>query len=343
MSDLSRQSIEAIDSGNALADTLGMPHQLGDALWRAQSGGVPRKEVPGGVVFCGMGGSAIGADLAIAAIGDRAGAPLMSVRGYDPPSWIGPETLVVASSYSGTTEETLSCFRKAGEAGAPRVAVTTGGELAEAARADGVPVIGVPSGFQPRSAVAYGVVPALVCAELAGAAPSLADEVQAAESLLAALAEEWGPEAEAGSPAKALAGAIGQTVPVIYGAGATAPVARRWKTQVNEMAKRAAFWAELPEADHNEICGLAGAPVHTIFLSDPAAEPRLSRRTELTQEVAGQQGLPADRVEAHGDTRLERILSLVLLGDLVAIYLAALDGVDPTPVEPIEQFKRALG
>ena len=343
MSALDRESIEAIDSGSVLADALGMPHQLGDALWRAQSAGVPRSETPGGVVFCGMGGSAIGADVAIAAIGNRASAPLVSVRGYEPPPWTGPGTLVVASSYSGSTEETLSCFRKAGEAGAARVAVTTGGELAEAARADGVPVIGVPSGFQPRSAIAYGVVPALVCAELAGAAPSLADEVQGAESLLGALADEWGPEADAGSPAKALAGAIGQAIPVIYGAGATAPVARRWKTQVNEMAKRAAFWAELPEADHNEICGLAGAPVHTIFLSDPAAEARLSRRIELTQQVAEQEGLPAHRVEARGETPLEQVLSLVLFGDLVSIYLAALGGVDPTPVEPIEQFKRALG
>jgi glucose/mannose-6-phosphate isomerase len=343
MTALDRESIEALDSGNVLADALGMAHQLGDALWRAQSAGVPRTEAPHGVVFCGMGGSAIGADLAIAAIGDRASAPLVTVRGYEPPSWTGPGSLVVASSYSGTTEETLSCFRKAGEAGAARVAVTTGGELAEAARADGVPVIGVPSGFQPRSAVAYGLVPALVCAELAGAAPPLAGEVEAAQSLLGALAEEWGPESGPGSPAKALAGVIGQAIPVVYGAGATAPVARRWKTQINEMAKRSASWGEIPESDHNEICGFAGAPFHTIFLSDPAGDARLQRRLELTAEVAAQDGLPVDLAEARGESPLERVLSLVLLGDLVSIYLAALGGVDPTPVEPIDRFKRALG
>ena len=118
-----------------------------------------------------MGGSAIGGDLAVAALGDRATRPISVVRGYAIESWTPPETLVLCSSYSGETEETLACFEAAGAAGARRVVLTTGGSLAEAARAEGVPVIGVPSGMQPRAAVLYGLVGALECALACGAAP----------------------------------------------------------------------------------------------------------------------------------------------------------------------------
>nr|MBA2765253.1 bifunctional phosphoglucose/phosphomannose isomerase [Thermoleophilaceae bacterium] len=192
MGELTRAAIDALDSGTALTDTLGMDHQIGDALWRADAAQIATVERRDGLVICAMGGSAIGADLAFAAIGARARRPLTIVRGYEPPSWIGPETFVLAQSYSGNTEETLACFEAAGQAGATRAVLTTGGALAELARAQGVPVIGAPSGFQPRSAVAYGVVGALVCADLCAAAPSLRDEVDAAARTLTQLATEWG-------------------------------------------------------------------------------------------------------------------------------------------------------
>jgi glucose/mannose-6-phosphate isomerase len=321
-----------------LDDVLAQPHQLGDALWRAQSAGISKQDRPGGLVVCGMGGSAIGGDLAAAALGDRATRPITTVRGYALESWTGPDSLVLCASYSGDTEETLACFEAAGAAGAGRVVLTTGGQLAELARAEGVPVIGVPAGMQPRAAVIYMIVAVLECAALCGAAPGLHSEIDTAAGLLEEVAR--------GSNAQELAQALQGTVPVIHGAGPTAAIARRWKTQINENAKAAAFWSELPEADHNEICswgrGRAVAPFSGVFLEDPDQHPRVHRRIELTAAEVERSGAPALRIAARGQTRLERVLSLVMLGDLASVHLAQLDGVDPTPVDQLVRFKEAL-
>src|SRR3954466_10309865 len=193
---LSPEAIAAADPADMLGDVLAQPHQYEDALWRTESAGIKKREFARGVVVCGMGGSAIGGDLAAAAIGLRARAPITTIRGYELPQWVGADTLVVCASYSGNTEETLHCFEQAGAAGAPRIAVTTGGKPAEAARAAGeVPVIGLPSGMQPRAAVVYMTVTALQCAELAGAAPSLRGEIEEAAALAGELVTEWGPDA----------------------------------------------------------------------------------------------------------------------------------------------------
>jgi glucose/mannose-6-phosphate isomerase len=348
MSDpLSRAAIEAVDPEGMLGDVLSQPLQLGDALWRAESAGVRPRDLPGGLVVCGMGGSAIGGDLAVAALGDRATRPIATVRGYGLESWTAPDSLVLCASYSGDTEETLACFDAAGAAGTERAALTTGGKLAEMARAEDVPVIGAPAGMQPRAAVLYMTVGALECAALCGAAPGLRSEIDMAGSLLERLAAEWGPGAAEGSLAKAIARDLQGAVPVVHGAGATAVVAQRWRTQINENAKAAAFWSELPEADHNEICawerGRDAAPLVGVFLVDPDQHPRVHRRIELTAAEVERAGAPVISVEARGQSRLERVLSLVLLGDLVSVYLAVLEGVDPTPVEPIERLKAALG
>lgn len=330
-----------------LGDVIAQPLQLGDALWRAQSAGVENRDRPGGLVICGMGGSAIGADLAAAALGDRATRPISIIRGYALESWTGPDSLVLCASYSGETEETLACFEAAGAAGAGRVALTTGGKLAEAARAESVPVIGVPAGMQPRAAVLYMIVATLECASLCGAAPGVHAEIDTATALLERLVEEWGPDAPDDSEAKALARRLRGTIPVVHGSGPTAATARRWKTQLNENASTAAFWSELPEANHNEICGWNRgrelAPLSAVFLEETDQHPRVHARIELTAAAVEQAGAQVVRVEARGDSRLERVLSLVLLGDLASVYLAVLDGVDPTPVEAIESFKTALG
>jgi glucose/mannose-6-phosphate isomerase len=190
------------------------------------------------------------------------------------------------------------------------------------------------------------VVGVLECAALCGAAPGVHAEIDTAAALLGTLVGEWGPEAADDSTAKALARALHGTLPVIHGAGPTAAVARRWKTQVNENAEAAAFWSELPEADHNEICGWArgraAGPLSSVFLEDPDQHPRIQRRIELTAAVVERAGAPALRATARGETRLERVLSLVLLGDLVSVYLADLDGVDPGPVEELVRFKNEL-
>ncbi|HYY20487.1 MAG TPA: bifunctional phosphoglucose/phosphomannose isomerase [Thermoleophilaceae bacterium] len=343
---LDPDAIERADPHGMVRDVLDLPGQLGDALWRVESARVPRHERSAGLVVCGMGGSAIGGDLAAAILGGRALRPIRTVRGYDPGP-TGPDALVLCASYSGETEETLACFEAAGEAGAARVALTTGGTLAEHAREASVPVIGAPSGMQPRAAVAYMTLGALECAAACGAAPSLGAEVEAAAGPLAERAREWGPEAGAESLAKELAARLRGTLPIVYGAGRSAAVARRWKTQLNENAEVAAFFAALPEADHNEICGFDQgarlAPLAAVFLDDPDDHPRIARRVELTAAALEAAGIHTERVPSPGATPAERLLSQVLLGDLVSVYLAVLSGVDPTPVEPIERFKALLG
>jgi glucose/mannose-6-phosphate isomerase len=344
---IDRAAVAAVDTGGMLDDILAQPGQLSDALWRVESAKIGERELPGGLLVCGMGGSAVGADLAAAALSERATRPLACIRGYAPPSWLTPDTLVLCSSYSGATEETLACFEAAGAAGASRVVLTTGGELAAAARAEGVPVIGVPSGMQPRAAVIYMTVGALECAALCGAAPSLREEIERVEPLLRALVEEWGPDSAEDSTAKELARRLQDTVPVVHGAGPTAAVAWRWKTEINENAKAAAFASTLPEADHNEVCGWERgrslAPLSAVFLESADQHPRMRERVVLTADLAAEAGAEVARVTARGDSPLERVLSLVLLGDLLSVYLAVLEGVDPTPVAVLDRLKAALG
>jgi glucose/mannose-6-phosphate isomerase len=342
---LDRASVEAFDPAGMLDDVLAQPRHLLDATRRAGEARLPRIDAAGGMILCGMGGSAIGGDLAAAALERRLRRPLQVVRGYAPGPAARRDTLVVCASYSGNTEETLAAYEAAGAAGAPRFAVTTGGALADAAEADGVPLLRLPGGLQPRAAVAYMLVGALECAAASGAAPPLRDEVARAAGFLAELCAEWGPDADPSSDAKQLARRLHVTVPVVYGAGPTCAVARRWKAQLNENAKMPAFCAELPEADHNEICSwatVAPAPLCAVFLDDAWLDERLRRRVVLTADLI--RGYDA-RVEVHGArgaTPLERVLSLVLLGDLVSVYLAVLDGVDPTPVDTIAALKAAL-
>lgn len=345
--ELSAAAVAAVDRSDIMGDILDLPSQLEDALWRAEAAGLPRRDAPGGLILCGMGGSAVGGELAVAATGRRARRPLKVSRDYELDPWIGADALVLCSSYSGDTEETLACYGAAGAAGAARVALTTGGALASAARTDGVPVIGVPSGFQPRAAVAYTTVGALECVAACGAGDPPGEEVRAAGALLEALIEDWGPHAPEHSEAKAIARALEGSLPVVYGAGATVAAARRWKSQLNENAKLPAFASVLPEADHNELIGYQRArglaPLHAVFLGEADQRPELRRRLALTAEVARAAGaVGVTRVEARGETPLERLLSLVLLGDLVSIYLAVLDGVDPTPVPALESFKERL-
>ena len=343
---LDQESIAAIDPNGMLGDVLAQPLQLGDALWRTQSAGIRPRDQRGGLVVCGMGGSAIGGDLAAAALGDRATRSITLVRGYAIESWTPPESLVLCASYSGNTEETLACFEAAGAAGAQRVVVTTGGRLAELAREENVPVIGVPAGMQPRAAVVYMTIGVLECASLCGAAPGLHSEIDTATALLERLVEEWGPGAPEDSLAKSIARQLQGTIPVVHGASATIAPARRWSTQINENADSPAFWSELPEANHNQICGWErgreAAPFSGVFLCDDDQHPRVKRHMDLASAELERVGAPALQADTSGESRLERVLSAVLLGDLVSVYMAALAGVDPTPVPAIDRLKQQL-
>ena len=347
LGELSRSAIATIDPSNQLGDVLALPEHLRDALWRAESAIMQDWDTPAGLVVAGMGGSAIGGALARAALADHVSRPIFVTRAYGLPTWTTPDTMVLLASYSGDTEETLACYESAGALGAKRTVVTTGGRLAEMARADGVPVIPLPGGFQPRAAVAYMIVAALEVAALCGAGTRLTSEIDVAASHSEQLVAEWGPDAPEDSLAKSLARGLHGTTPVIAGAGLTSPIAYRWKTQLNENAKQLCFWNELPELDHNEIAGWEGARemgrFSAVFLDDSDAHPRLKERMALTEQVLAPHAAASYRIETRGETAIERVISLVLLGDLVSIYVAALRGVDPGPVTVLDELKAALG
>jgi glucose/mannose-6-phosphate isomerase len=329
-----------------LAAILAQPMHLHDAVRRARATELSSGRAPREVLVCGMGGSAIGGELAAAVLAGGARSQLRTLRDYELDSWAGDETLAICASYSGNTEETLSCYAGAGAAGAQRVAVTAGGELQRLALADSVPVISVPTGLQPRAAVCYMLVAVLHVAARSGIAPDPIADVSRVSLALARWATSWGPDAPNDSLAKRLARGMEGRLPVVYGAGVTEAVALRWKAQLNENPKMAAFQGTLPEIDHNEICAwedAARAGACAVFLEDEEQHPRVRRRIDLTAAAVEKAGAPAIRVSIKGASRLERLMSLVLLGDLVSLYLAVLRGVDPTPVEAIERFKHALG
>jgi glucose/mannose-6-phosphate isomerase len=343
MTALDRAAVAAVDSTGQVDEILDLAEHLHDALWRVESAAIAPADAPGGLIVAGMGGSAVGGRLAAGAIGGRLRRPMVVSDGYALPGWAGPDTVVLCSSYSGFTEETLAAYDDAASRGARRLVATTGGALAERARRDGVPVIPIPGGFQPRAAVGYSLVAALEAAALCSAAPSLREEVEAAAELAERLAPEWGPDGPEDGEAKALARRLHGTVPVIAGAELAAAAAYRWKCQINENASLPAFASVLPELDHNEVVGWPAADgLSAVFLDDPGAHPRNRLRVELTAEQAAAGAAVVERVQARGETPTERLVSLVLLGDLVSLYLAVLRGEDPVSIPPIDALKAAL-
>src|SRR5262245_17899536 len=324
--------------GDMLDAVRALPEHLRDALWRIETARAGTMEAPAAFV-CGMGGSAIGGDLAAAALADRLTKPMLVARGYELPSWAPPGSAVLCSSYSGDTEETVAGYAAAEAVGAQRLVATTGGELAEVARADGVPVIGLPAGLQPRAAVGYMFCVAAELAALALAAPRINSEIDTAASHLV---EAFGATEE---HARGLAAEVGDAVPVLFGSDLTAPVAYRWKTQVNENAKFPAYSVVLPEADHNELQGWSGADrgFAAILIEDRDQHPRERRRFELTAKAIEPHAAAVVRLEADGETRTDRMLHAVMLGDLFSIELAKARGVDPLPVDAIDSLKRELG
>jgi glucose/mannose-6-phosphate isomerase len=333
------ERIRAVDSGGMLEAVEQMPAHLRDALWRIESARLDPMEAPAAIV-CGMGGSAIGGELAAAALGDRLSKPLITARGYELPPWAPAGSAVLCSSYSGETEEALAGYAAAEALGAQRLVATTGGELAELARRDGVPVIGLPAGLLPRAAVAYMFCAAAELAVLALAGPRIRTEIDAAAAHL-------GERREAiAERAAALADEVGDAIPVIYGSDLTEPVAYRWKCQLNENAKLPAFRSVLPEADHNELEGWAGAEpgrFACLLLEDSDQHPRERRRFELTAELIEPHAAAVIRLEAEGETRTARLFELVMLGDLLSLHLAARRGVDPSTIARIDELKERLG
>ena len=310
----------------------------------------PVPDVPLGpprlVVVAGMGGSAVGGDLLSACAGDRLRVPVLTHRGYGLPAAAGPGTLVIAASYSGDTVEAVSAFEAALAAGTVVLAVTQGGRLGALAARHQAPLVRLPGGLPPRLALGYLFFPLLGILASAGLPTPPPTEVAEALEVVEALAVELGPAAPAGkNEAKHLALEIGDRTPVAYGGQLTGAVAYRWKTDIEENAKRLAVAGALPEMNHNEIeawrAPEAGR-LHAILLRDRGEHPDIGRRFDLVRAVIGPVAGGISEAWSRGEGRLARLLSLVYLGQWTSYYLALRRGVDPWAVPMLEEVKRRL-
>ncbi len=350
LDDLSR--IRELDPQNMLAEIDGLPDQLASAweLGQRQPDFLEEGEMPAHVVIAGMGGSAIGGDLLAAYLAPASRIPIVVHRDYGLPAFArGPQTLVIASSHSGNTEETLDAFETALARGCRVLVICTGGDLARRAKEKGVPLWMFEHEGQPRAAVGFSFGLLLAAFARLGLAKGAGDALQGAVEAMRARMETLRADVPViRNPAKRLAGQLVGRWVVIMGSDYLAPVARRWKTQINELAKAAAAFEFLPEADHNTLAGLSqpsevlSARVAAVFLRAPSGHPRNRLRIELTQQTFMLEGVSTDFVDAHGDTPLAHMWTALHFGDYVACYLAISYGIDPTPVEPLQTLKRTL-
>ena len=300
-----------------------------------------------GIVICGMGGSAIGGDLMRTLVEPTASVPILVNRGYSLPGWVGKKTLVVASSYSGGTEETLSAFAEARQKGARILIVTSGGDLSDHAEADGLDLVTIPGGLQPRAALGYSLGVLLRLGEALGFGVTEAD-VEAA--LFAARRRATKHDEDApGNLARDLSADLKGSLPVIYtGVGLLEAVGMRWRTQIHENAKHPAVGNVFPEMDHNEIMGFEAGPgallgsMQVVVLRDRDDHEQVQKRYAATRNLVEPTVGGWHEVESEGESRLDRMLSLVQLGDAASFWLAMRKGVDPTPVETIQSLKKTL-
>lgn len=339
----------SIDQQNYLAEIENLPSQLENAYQLGLSLSLPSWQDIQAVLIAGMGGSAIGADLLAAYASPHCPVPMVVQRNYSLPAWAhGPETLVIASSHSGNTEETLSAYEQALQRGCRVVALCTGGKLAGAAKAADIPLWTFKHAGQPRAAVGYSFGMLLALIKRLGLIPDPEGELSV--TLSAMRQQQSNLQAEVPvvhNLAKREAGQLMGRWVMVFGADVLEPVARRWKTQINELAKTWAQFEGLPEADHNSLAGLQ-QPEQTLssaialFLRASSYHPRNLLRTDLTKQAYMLEGLNTDFMDAQGETPLAQQWTLLHLGDYVAYYLAMLYEVDPTPVEALVEFKRQL-
>lgn len=303
---------------------------------------------PANIVVAGLGGSAIGGELLKDWAKNQLAVPIEVSREYQLPAYANKKTLVFVTSYSGDTEETLSSFLDALKRKCMVYCISSGGSLLKYAQKHNVPYLQVPGGMPPRAALPYMLVPLLVYLEKAGLVKGVKEELNETFSLLEKISMENGLETPTRDNfAKTVATHIGESAPVIYGFGFYRSVAQRFKQQFNENSKSAAKWEYFPELDHNEIVGWEGRGEQckwfsVIFIRDIDESVEIESRIETTKQIMEQVGLVMFDLEVQGKSPLAKMLSTIVVGDFISVYLAALSGVDPSPVRTINALKETL-
>lgn len=300
------------------------------------------------VVVAGMGGSALSAQLAYNWPGLNV--PMIICRNYDIPAFVNEKTLFIASSYSGNTEETLSVLQKAEKTDCSIVIMSGGGKLSEYARQNSLPLAQLPQVTQPRYAVFYSLKALITVLQKAGLADeqSTNTELKKASEFLKTAVEWWRPDVPTkdNHPKQIALELMGRSV-VIYSGPKMSSAAYKWKISINENAKNIAWWNQIPEFNHNEMIGWSShpedKPYAVVNLLSSFEHPRIQKRFEVTDRLlSGKRPHPLN-IEAKGETLLEQLLWHVVFGDFASIYLALLNGVNPTPVDLVEKFKTELG
>jgi glucose/mannose-6-phosphate isomerase len=300
------------------------------------------------VVILGMGGSAIGGDLVKSLVQSEMKIPLIVHRDYGLLAFVDEKTLLIGSSYSGNTEETLSGFELALKTRAKKLAMTTGGKLQKMAEGKNIPVFKIEYKSQPRAALGFSFIPTLGVLQKLGfiqdKSADVAETVTVLEGLSVKLDEKSPVKT---NPAKQLAQRLYGRLPVVYGADITAEAAHRWKTQINENGKAWGFYEVFPELNHNATVGYPlpeeiASKVRIILLRSPTFNRRIKLRYDVTVELLKQAGVAYEFVDSEGQSALARMVSLVSIGDWVSYYLAILYGVDPSPVKVISYLKDRL-
>jgi len=340
----------APDSDRMWEATFALPEQVAlgaAAAAEVAAAGVPESAGISAVVAVGMGGSGIGNDVLAAIAAPVCPVPIVVVKDYELPAFAGPSTLVLAASFSGNTEETVAATEDAVARGCPLAVVAGGGRLADLAAAVAAPVVPVPRDIpHPRAAIGAMAVAPLVVLEAMGLLPGASVQIARAVDRLAVRRDQL---ASPSSPAASLARRIGRTIPLVYGGGAVGRAAAlRWKCQINESPKTPAFAAVSPELCHNELTGWAQLGdvtrqvVTLVDLRHDYEHPQVARRFGLVDEIMREVVADVLTVQAAGEGPLAQLFDLVLVGDVVALHLAAQEGVDPGPIPVLEELKVAL-
>lgn len=298
------------------------------------------------IVWAGMGGSALPA--VIIQSWPRTTVPFEITRDYSIPAYTGPNTLFIASSYSGNTEETLHALALAEEKGAMIAVIAAGGKLAAIAEEKNYPLFAIPAGIQPRMATFYFVNAFMAIVKNLNVTEASAEELQQVgewlKGELIAFAQNV-PESE--NLAKQIAQKLAGKTPIIYAGMKLWPAANKWKIGMNENAKNTAWGNSYPEFNHNEFIGWSSHPVEKPFavveLRSNLEHERTQKRFEVTERLLSGMRPSPIVVEPHGEILLQQLAWAFALGDFVSIYLGILNGVNPTPVELVEKLKKELG
>ena len=340
--------LDKIGKENMLGFLMSFPEQCHEALGIGEGVKIDKtyKKKYSNVIFLGLGGSAIGADLIKNFIENEIKIPISVSRNYTLPNFVNKDSLVFAISYSGNTEETLSSYKDALKRKGKIIVITSGGELESLAIKNKHILISTPKGYPPRCALGYSFIPALISLSKLGLIKDKRREIQKASNFLKSVSKKLNPNIK-NNIAKNIAAKIKGKIPVVYASENLSSVATRWRGQFEENSKNLASSHVFPEMNHNEIVGWENPKkalqnVIALILSDKGDHPRIKKRMDITESLLSKEKFSILRVEALGNSLLERILYLVYVGDFVSLYLALMNGVDPTPVKRIDTLKRMM-